>query len=179
MSVSRAMRRLLHIRNLEEEQSRLALESAMGEFNRLECELTVAIARERQGRRLVDASAQTGELPDRFVGLEETRLAIRHAEALEPRIEAKENEVAELRQAFLMKRVEHRQAETLIQKTEAQDAVEADRRAQQSLDGWFGSRMHRKGKEPELPEVPQANAVCRLDAEESRPGSEKHEAKSA
>jgi hypothetical protein len=180
MSVSRAMRRLLHIRNLEEEQSRLALESAMGEFNRLECELTVAIARERQGRRLVEASAQTGELPDRLAGLEETRSATRHAEALEPRIEAKENEVAELRQAFLVKRVEHRQAETLIQETEAQDAVEADRRAQQSLDGWFGARMHRKGNESESSEAPHANAARRPDAEqEDCSGSKKHEAKSA
>ena len=179
MSVSHAMRRLLHVRNLEEEQSRLALESAMGELNRLEGERMAAVARDRRGRRMVEASAQTGQLPDRLAGLEETRSATRHAESLGPRIEAKKNEVAELRQAFLLKRVEHRQAETLIQKTEAQDAVEADRRAQQSLDGWFGARMHSKGKKSEPPEaqpVPLANAACKTDAEqEHRAGKEKHE----
>lgn len=160
MSVSRAMRRLLHIRNLEEEQSRMALESALGELNRLECERTATVARDRQGRRLVEASAQTGQLPDRVAGLEETRSAAHYAKALEPRIAAKGDEVAELRQEFLLKRVEHRQAETLIQEAEAQDAVETDRRAQQSLDGWYGARMHRNGADTE---------------QENRTEKEKHE----
>jgi hypothetical protein len=156
MSVSRAMRRLLHVRNLEEEQSRMALESALGELNRLEAERTAVAARDRRGRRLVETSAQTGELPDRLAGLEETRSAARHVEALRPRIEAKENEVAKLRQEFLLKRVALRQAETLIQKTEAQDALEADRHAQQSLDGWYGSRLHRQEEKSEAPEVSPA-----------------------
>jgi hypothetical protein len=39
MAVSRALRRLLRIRDLEEEQSRLALESAIGDLNRLESTL--------------------------------------------------------------------------------------------------------------------------------------------
>ncbi len=77
MAVSRALRRLLRIRELEEEQSRLALESALGELNRLEASLAAAVERERRGRRLVKASAQTGELPDRLAGLEETRAADR------------------------------------------------------------------------------------------------------
>jgi hypothetical protein len=36
--------------------------------------------------------------------------------------------------------MERRQAETLIRKTEAGDAVEAGRRAQRDLDDWFLSR---------------------------------------
>ena len=36
MAISRALRRLLRIRNLEEEQSRLAVESALVELRRLE-----------------------------------------------------------------------------------------------------------------------------------------------
>jgi hypothetical protein len=39
MAVSRALRRLLRIRELEEEQCRLALESTLGELNRLESAL--------------------------------------------------------------------------------------------------------------------------------------------
>jgi hypothetical protein len=39
MAVSNALRRLLKIRAIEEEQSRLALESALGELNRLEVAL--------------------------------------------------------------------------------------------------------------------------------------------
>ena len=40
MAISRGLRRLLRVRNLEEEQSRQALESALGELNRLESALT-------------------------------------------------------------------------------------------------------------------------------------------
>ena len=39
MVVSRALRRLLHIRGLEEEQSRPALESALGDMNRIKLAL--------------------------------------------------------------------------------------------------------------------------------------------
>jgi hypothetical protein len=152
MAVSRALRRLLRIRDLEEEQSKLALESAVGELNRLEYALTATAERDRRGRRLVDASALSGELRDRLAGIEETRTAERHAAALEPRIEAKKDHVLALREAFLSKRVERRQAETLIKETEARDAVDAERRSQQSLDDWYRSRMHREEAEAEISE---------------------------
>jgi hypothetical protein len=144
MAVSRALRRLLRIRELEEEQCRLALESTLDELHRLEGALTATVDRDRRGRRLVETSARTGQLPDRLAGLEETRAAERLVAVLEPRIVAKEDEVAERRQEFLMKRVEHRQAETLIQETEAQDAIVDGRSNQQSLDGWYSSRLFRQ-----------------------------------
>jgi hypothetical protein len=151
MAVSRALRRLLRIRDLEEGQSRLALESALGELHRLEHALTATVERERRGRRLVGDSARTGQLPDRLAGLEETRSSVRHAAALEPRIEAMGDDVAMLRREFLGKRIERRQAETLIQETEAEDAIAAGRRGQQALDDWYGSRLYREGAEAELP----------------------------
>jgi hypothetical protein len=147
MAVSRALRRLLQIRDIEEEQSRLALESALGELNRLENARVAAVERERRGRSLVLASARTGELPDRLAGFEETRSAGRHAVALRPRIGAKEEDVAALRREFLAKRVERRQAETLIQETEAEEAIAAGRRGQQALDDWYGSRLYREAAE--------------------------------
>ncbi|MGA3082587.1 MAG: hypothetical protein ABSD44_14640 [Terracidiphilus sp.] len=149
MAVSRALRRLLLIRNLEEEQRRLALEEALGERNRLEHALGAAAERDRRGRRLVQASAESGQLPDRIAGLEETRAAIRHARAIEPRIEAIGEEVAARREEFLLKRVERRQAETLIRETEAREAIEAGRRGQQALDDWFSSRIYRVAAEAE------------------------------
>jgi hypothetical protein len=42
---------------------------------------------------------------------------------------------------FLAKRVERRQAETLIHEIEAQDAVIAGRRSQQALDDWYLNRL--------------------------------------
>jgi len=62
VAVSRALRRLLRIREIEEEQCKLALESALGELHRLEHALTATSALDRRGRRLVEASAHSGEL---------------------------------------------------------------------------------------------------------------------
>jgi hypothetical protein len=84
-----------------------------------------------------------------LAGLEETRAADRHREALAPRITDAELDVVELRQEFLAHRVERRQAETLIEETESRDAADAGRRGQQSLDDWFGIRLHQAGTEAE------------------------------
>jgi flagellar biosynthesis chaperone FliJ len=144
MTVSPALRRLLRIRDLEEEQSRLALESALGELHRLKHALAATAELSRRGKRLVGASAQTGELPDRLAGLEEMRSATRRVAALAPRIADAELDVAKLRQEFLSKRVERRQVETLIKETEARDALEAGRRGQQAADDWYRNRRHRE-----------------------------------
>lgn len=149
MPVSRSLRRLLHIRNIEEEQCRLALESALGELNRLEHALAATTERERRGRRLVEAGVRGGELLDRLAGLEETHAADRLATALVPRIAETALDVAQLRQEFLGKRVERRQAETLIGETEARDAVATVRREQQGIDDWYRSRMRKSEAEEE------------------------------
>jgi hypothetical protein len=142
MAVSRAMRRLLRVLEIREEQYRAALASALADLKRLEGAMAATSERERGGRRLVAASASTGELEGRLAGLEETRAARRYAAALTPRItEAKLRAGAQQRE-FLSKRIERRQAETLIRKTEAEDKIEAGRRAQQGLDDWFLRGMH-------------------------------------
>jgi hypothetical protein len=143
VAVSRALRRLLRIRDLEEEQSRIALESAMGGLRRLEQAQAATSGRDRRGRRLVAASIQTGELPDRLAGLEEQRAAERLQPALARRILDAEQVVANRRQDFLARRVERRQAETLVKESEAREAIDADRRSQQGLDDWFRNRRHR------------------------------------
>lgn len=146
MAVSRVMRRLMQVRVLEEELREAVLESAVGDLRRMELALVAAKERERSGRQQVTASAKTGELVDRIAGLEETRAALRHGAALKPRIAEAELEVARRRQEFLAKRIERRQVETLIQETEAEDAVDAGRRAQQELDDWFLSRAQHGGR---------------------------------
>jgi len=94
VAVSRALRRLLRIRDLEEEQARLALEAALVERHRLDQALHAASARERGGRELVAASARSGELPDRLAGLEETRIAERLESVLTPRLAEAEDEAS-------------------------------------------------------------------------------------
>ena len=147
MTVSRALRRLLRIRNLEEEQARLELETALGNRHRLEQALASALERARGGRGLVTASARSGELPDRLAGLEETRAGGRLAAALSPRLTAADEEVLALRDQYLAARVERRQAGTLIEEAEAEAAIDFDRRSQQGLDDWFRNRMHRAAQQ--------------------------------
>jgi hypothetical protein len=125
------------------------LDSARSELNRLEHALTATVEREQRGRRLLAASVQTGQLPDRQAAMEETHSAGRHAEALGPRIEAKGDEVLDRHEKFLFKRVERRQAETLIIESEAREAIEAERRSQQSIDEWYSSRLYREGADAE------------------------------
>jgi hypothetical protein len=143
MAVSLALRRLLRIRELEEEQGRIALESALGDLNRLKQAQQAALERDRRGRRLVASSARTGEFADRLAGMEETRAAGRVTLALKPRVWNAERDVTGLREDYLARRVERRQAETLIEEAEKRDAHDAERRSQQGLDDWFRNRLHR------------------------------------
>lgn len=144
MAVSRALRRLLGVLELEEEQAHAALERSLGELRWLEEARSSAMERERKGRRLVAASAGNGELVDRLAGLEEGRTARRLGAVLKMRIAEAEKEVAVRRRSFLAKRVERRQAATLIEETEAAEATEASRRGQQATDEWFLGRKRQE-----------------------------------
>jgi hypothetical protein len=167
MAVSRGLRRLLRIRELEEEQGRIALEAAMGDLSRLRNAQAATAERGRRGRRLVSSSAVTAELPDRLAGLEETRGAERLAAALAPRIADADEEVANLREDYLARRVERRQAETLIVEAEARDALDADRKSQQALDDWFRNRLHRAGLEAQLARAAASATAAHGDSAEN------------
>ena len=149
MAVSRSLRRLLRVRELEEEQCRLALEAASAEMNKLRGAMESAIERGRRGGQLISASAGSGELPDRLAGMEEIRTGERFAALLTPRIAQQEKLVSTRRDEFMVKRIERRQAETLIEKTEQLDAIEEGRRSQQALDSWFGNKLYREGAQQE------------------------------
>ncbi len=143
MAVSRGMRSLLRLREIQEEQSRAALDEALGELKRLEAALRSAHGRERAGRRLVALSAGTGSLTDRIAGLEETRAAQRYATVLRPRMAEAQEAVRERRSQFLERRIERRQAETVILERERADELAAARRAQRGVDDWFLGRRQR------------------------------------
>lgn len=144
MPVSKALKRLLRIRDLEQEQHRIALQSALSELRRLEIALGSATERERRGRGELVASVRAGEHEERHPAQVETEIGHSHALVLAPRIVRAEAETARRRQAFLLKRLEHCQAETLIRETEAADEIEELRRGQQRLDEWYLSRSLRE-----------------------------------
>jgi hypothetical protein len=148
MAVSRAMRRLLHVLKIQEEECHAAMESAHTELKLLEQALANNVERERASRRLLAASAASGEaanqipdqIIDRIAAIEEAHLAKRIAAALAPRIAELESAANARQQEFLGKRVERRQAETLIEEAEALKSIAAARRAQRDLDDWFLTR---------------------------------------
>jgi len=143
MPVSNVLKRLLRIRDLEQEQHRIALESALTELRTLEDALSAATERERSGRGQFSANVNAGESLARQSALVESLIGEQHILALGPALSRAEAEAARHRYAFLLKRVEHRQAETLIQESKDEDLVEDIRMSQQKLDDWFLARVHR------------------------------------
>lgn len=146
MAASRSLRRLLRVLDLEEEQRRAALESAQSELGRLEHASEAAAVRQRAGRRMVTASVESGRHSDRLAGMAETSAAEHRATLLAPKIAGAEEQVVERRGEYLAKRVERRQAETLVRAAEAEDAIASDRRTQQSLDNLFLNGLFRKSQ---------------------------------
>jgi flagellar biosynthesis chaperone FliJ len=144
MAASKMLERLRRIRDLEEEQHRLALESASGQLHELEAARRAAGETERAGRALVGSSAHTGVLADRQGGLVQATAAGRRGALLEHHVARAEAAIQRLRQTFLEKRVERRQAETLISESETRSASESNRRSQRALDDWHGSRKQRE-----------------------------------
>jgi hypothetical protein len=140
MGRSKSLERLLRIRTLEEGQRRASLESALGELDALQRARQAAAESERNGRARVGASAAAGGVVDRQAALVETEAARRRGRMLAPRITAGEREAALRRQEFIAKRVERRQAGTLVEQAEAQEEIEAERRTQQATDDWYGAR---------------------------------------
>jgi hypothetical protein len=149
MPASRALHRLLRVLHLEEEETRRALQSAVSDLRLLESALAAAAQRERSGRALVLRSAVTGELVDRLAGLEESLAAVRRTALLGPRLHEAAQQVAARREVFLSKRVERRQAETLVEEAAARDALDVARRTQRGLDDWHLNRLDRAAFEDE------------------------------
>jgi hypothetical protein len=141
MGSARTIERILRIRRMQEDQSQRALDLALAELAQLELALSAARRNERAGRRLVAASAKSGEIADRIAGMEESRSASRRAGSLALRIRAAEDRAASLRQDYLSMRISRLQAETLAEQERAREAATGLRRSQQALDDWYLNRM--------------------------------------
>jgi flagellar biosynthesis chaperone FliJ len=140
VSGSHPLRRLLRIREMEEEQSRLALENALTERSRLQAELLAAEGRGRRGRALIATSARSGELSDRLAGMEEARIAQRLHKILSGRISDSDSQVNEKRQSYFSSRMARLQADKLTEAFKKNADRQTMRRNQRELDEWFRSR---------------------------------------
>lgn len=147
MAISPALHRLARVRAVEEEQRRLALESALSQLHVLQAALEAAQLRMRRGKALLAEVRNPIDVADRAAALLEIDAAGRRAAVLRPRIGAAEEAVIRARQDYLAKRLERRQVETLIEEARAGEAIESLRRSQQSTDEGFASRRHTRKAE--------------------------------
>jgi hypothetical protein len=150
MKSSQALRRLLRLRALEEEQSRLALEAAQAQEQRLESALAESRRSERRSRESIFESVRSGNAMERLAGLVESRESERVSERIVTwKAEAKES-TARRREAFLAGRLERRQTEQMVENAAAEAAAQQERRAQGALDDWH-RRQHRPAKKDAAP----------------------------
>ena len=140
MLVKRTLSRLLRLRELEEEQSRLELELAVAERNRAQQEIAFVTRRQVLGRRNFAAGIVEQNRLARAAALFESEEARRQRLRLYPQLEAADAEVARQQAEFLLRRTGRRQVETLVENERGRAEVEAGRRAQQILDDWYGRR---------------------------------------
>ena len=136
MHGSSAIRRLLRIRALEEEQSRMVLEAAEAEVKRLQSALGSVRQSEHQGREILTRGVQDGEPTDRIAGVEQIRACEQAAAWIAGRTLQAEAEAGTQRSAFVEKRIQCRQAESLHDAAISQSLHRDEKRMQQMQDEW-------------------------------------------
>ena len=133
MPVSRALRNLLKLRNLEAEQHRAALASALNELHALEHALDAARERRLEARRSAFDCAGSDGFDRLACQLQQTAVDRREA-LLEVHRTASQERAEEARARYGHKRIEQRQAETLVHAAQDREEVQEGKRLQRSLD---------------------------------------------
>lgn len=133
MPVSRALRNLLKVRNLETEQRRVMLKSAMSELHVLQDALAHARTR-RTGARAAALELGLLDVLDRSAFLLQQDTEARLEKALEIRRSDASERAEDARVQFMQKRTEQRQAETLVQAAEKRETADMERRLQRTID---------------------------------------------
>jgi len=140
MSIKPVLARLLRLRGLEEEQSRLELENTAAALGRVEQERAAVTRRQAMGRRVFVTGIEQSDNRCRPAAVIEMELAQRQRAQVDLRLTAIESEVERQRDEFLERRTRRQQVETLVDAARAESEVTAARRAQQMLDDWYGRR---------------------------------------
>ena len=160
MAAPTSLKRLVAIRRAEEQHSCTRMEMAIAELHRLEQALEGALERAKRGRWRIASAVTSGECDDRIAGIAEVAAADRVKALLGEKISSAEQQISELRDAFVAKRVERRQAESLVEAQTMQEMLELSRRGQTALDDWHRSRngARRTISRPEK----ESNTPCSL-----------------
>ncbi len=153
MKSSHALRRLLRIRALQEEQSRLALETAQAEQKRLDAALAESRRSERRSRESIFAGVRSGDAVERIAGIMQSFESERASKQIAAwKLEA-DLAAARLRKAFLADRTERRQTERMVEAAAAEATAQEERSAQKALDDWHRMQGPSAKKEAARPSM--------------------------
>ncbi|HTJ30423.1 MAG TPA: hypothetical protein VL346_07980 [Acidobacteriaceae bacterium] len=140
MQKEKTLARLSRLRQMEEEMSRLDLEAAVVERERLFRYWQAASNARGAGRRSFSESVEEGDGAARQSSLMAMEQSRRRQESFAAMLNSADRAIEQLRANFLARRTATRQAETLMQEARAERHADDARRLQQMLDDWFGHR---------------------------------------
>lgn len=143
--------RLLCLRMLVEETSRMELEGRAALAARIEGERGEELRAARAGRDLAvesicERSEREAQSAERAAGWRAVDRALEREKQLGELAQVVEQSVMQSRAVFVERRKERRQVETVLNAAEQQARAEQERKLQRELDDWFGmkpSRMRR------------------------------------
>ena len=131
------LRRFRELRRLEEQDHATVLESARAELQQIDDALQQTSVRKMSARSLIEKSMGTGKTRDWIAGHAEIDSAERVRTILKKRKHLAEQRVESAQARYLAKRIESRQAETLLRAALHREEKAAQRRNQSALDEWF------------------------------------------
>lgn len=145
-----SLARLLKVRRLLEESSRLELESRVAvafQIERAQEREKMSIQESRK-QVLVTVLNESDPVYERAcrrkMELANVEIATARHKRLEPVLEAARSRVSEARAQFLELRTLRGQVESVVASEEARQRTEQERRVQRDLDDWFSSKLLRQ-----------------------------------
>lgn len=132
--------RLLRLRSLLEDVSRLELEARLQELAQVESALVRSQETSRDMRRQSFLGIVQGRSTERLEAKAVGEWVAWGQGALDRARRSKTVEVSAAKSAYLERRKECRQVESVIEAKAAADAIERSRREQREVDDWFGQQ---------------------------------------
>ncbi len=147
--MSRSLKRILKVRQLVEDQSRIQLEAAVRALAEVEQGIASWQRRSAASRDLARAAMFNEDPESRLAAEIEEELADWRVERLKPIREARLEQVVVCREQFLEHRKLTMQTSSILSKQQAEAEAERLKKAQQALDEWYQSERLRGLQEKE------------------------------
>jgi hypothetical protein len=149
-----ALARLLRLRLLLEESSRMELERRAALSARIDRaqgfeKQAIHASREHALKKICEDGPAVDQALQRTTDWSNAESAAWRRQQLQPLAAATARSVAEGREEFLERHKERRQVESVLDAERARLQVEQERRAQRDLDDWFGIKQIRERRKDE------------------------------